>query len=323
MSATEDETDPTPCAFADRISAHGRAGPHHLAGLPRPPRWRPSPRSLACARLRCAAGSRASKRSGLAGLEEKARPGRPATDTPAQVSEVIPHQPDEAPGPRPAVCVLDPRSLTGLSAVRSRALRWKRKPHGRAVCWRQVYAGASRKRGLASGLIPPSPKNGGHHDALYGAAPRECRRVSGCDGPRARQEFSGPAVGGESRNRLPPPSRRGASAALTPPGCPAHRPAPWDGHAKRSDYGRLGKGYLFGAFTPADGEALTAPDAGRTTANYGDFLAPVEAWIAPDVDRLYAIMDHLNAHRADRYPPCAHGRTPAGLRLPADVCTLL
>ncbi|HSD62094.1 MAG TPA: hypothetical protein VLC55_14680 [Burkholderiales bacterium] len=36
-----------------------------------------------------------------------------------------------------------------------------------------------------------------------------------------------------------------------------------DGHAVRAtqeiDYGRRGKGYIFGAFKPADGEALTKP----------------------------------------------------------------
>ncbi len=64
------------------------------------------------------------------------------------------------------------------------------------------------------------------------------------------------------------------------------------------DYGRRGKGYVFGAFKPADGEALTAPYAGRTTANYVDFLERVEAWMAPDVERIYAIMDNLSAHRA-------------------------
>jgi transposase len=67
---------------------------------------------------------------------------------------------------------------------------------------------------------------------------------------------------------------------------------------QESDYGRRGKGYVFGAFKPADGEALTAPYARRTTANYVDFLARVEAWIPPDVERVYAIMDNLSAHRA-------------------------
>jgi transposase len=64
------------------------------------------------------------------------------------------------------------------------------------------------------------------------------------------------------------------------------------------DYGRRGKGYLFGAFKPVDGEALTAPYAGRTAANYVDFLEQVEGWIAPDVERVYAVMDNLSAHRA-------------------------
>jgi hypothetical protein len=64
------------------------------------------------------------------------------------------------------------------------------------------------------------------------------------------------------------------------------------------DYGRRGKGYVFGAFKPATGEALTAPYAGRTTANYVDFLARVEAWIPPDSERLYTILDNLSAHRA-------------------------
>ena len=31
------------------------------------------------------------------------------------------------------------------------------------------------------------------------------------------------------------------------------------------DYGRRGKGYVFGAFRPATGDAFTAPYAGRTT----------------------------------------------------------
>lgn len=33
------------------------------------------------------------------------------------------------------------------------------------------------------------------------------------------------------------------------------------------DYGRRGKGYVFGAFRPATGEAFTVPYAGRTAAN--------------------------------------------------------
>ena len=58
------------------------------------------------------------------------------------------------------------------------------------------------------------------------------------------------------------------------------------------DYGRRGKGYIFGAFKPADGEAFTESYGRRTTANH------VDTWIAPDVGRIYGIADNLNAHRA-------------------------
>lgn len=64
------------------------------------------------------------------------------------------------------------------------------------------------------------------------------------------------------------------------------------------DYGRRGWGYVFGAFVPATGEALTAPYAGRTTANWVDFLERVEAWLDPATARVYAVLDNLSAHRA-------------------------
>jgi transposase len=76
---------------------------------------------------------------------------------------------------------------------------------------------------------------------------------------------------------------------------PAH-PA---GRAKQEiDYGRRGKGYIFGAFRPATGEALTHPYPRRSAANWADFLARVEAWVPAEVERIYAIMDNLQAHRA-------------------------
>jgi hypothetical protein len=64
------------------------------------------------------------------------------------------------------------------------------------------------------------------------------------------------------------------------------------------DYGRRGKGYIFGAFRPATGEALTHPYPSRSAANWADFLGRVEAWIPAEVERVYAIVDNLNAHRA-------------------------
>jgi transposase len=112
-------------------------------------------------------------------------------------------------------------------------------------------------------------------------------------GPESAKNFPGqelvpveaPAALAQPQRPTPPPAGNGAANP--------------SGRAIREiDYGRRGKGYVFGAFKPADGEALTAPYARRTTANYVDFLARVEAWIPPDVERVYALMDNLRAHGA-------------------------
>lgn len=67
---------------------------------------------------------------------------------------------------------------------------------------------------------------------------------------------------------------------------------------QEADYGRRGKGYIFGAFQPASGGAFTEPYLGRTIANWVDFLEKVEGWIHPEIERIYAILDNLNVHRA-------------------------
>jgi hypothetical protein len=45
------------------------------------------------------------------------------------------------------------------------------------------------------------------------------------------------------------------------------------------DDGRRGKGYIFGAFRPATGEAFTQPYTGRTIGNWVEFLERVDAWV--------------------------------------------
>ena len=92
----------------------------------------------------------------------------------------------------------------------------------------------------------------------------------------------------------------GPQSARSYPGRRVVKPAgPKAQRAKQEiDYGRRGKGYVFGAFRPATGDALTAPYLGRTTANWVDFLGKVEAWIDPSVERVYAVMDNLNVHSA-------------------------
>ena len=92
----------------------------------------------------------------------------------------------------------------------------------------------------------------------------------------------------------------GPVAAKSYPGRELIRPAPairTERATQEIDYGRRGKGYVFGAFRPATGEAFTAPYGGRTTVNWVDFLARVEAWV-PTAERVYAILDNLSMHRA-------------------------
>ena len=74
------------------------------------------------------------------------------------------------------------------------------------------------------------------------------------------------------------------------------RPA---GRAKQEvDYGRRGKGYVFGAFRPVTVAALTAPYPSRSAAHWADSLEKAEAWVPADVRRVYAIVDNPSAHRA-------------------------
>lgn len=64
------------------------------------------------------------------------------------------------------------------------------------------------------------------------------------------------------------------------------------------DYGRRGKGYIFGAMRPATGETITCDYQRRTTVNWIDFLEQVDEWIPDQVERVYAILDNLSMHRS-------------------------
>ena len=94
----------------------------------------------------------------------------------------------------------------------------------------------------------------------------------------------------------------GPESAKSHPGSRVIRPDPSGERRVRAtqeiDYGRRGKGYVFGAFRPATGAALTVPYRGRTIVNWVAFLDHVEAWLDPDVAQVYAILDNLSTHRA-------------------------
>lgn len=94
-------------------------------------------------------------------------------------------------------------------------------------------------------------------------------------------------------------SFRGSRLVHADPGADdSGRPRPAERARQEADYGRRGKGYIFGAFRPATGEALTAPYGRRTTANWADFLERTDAWLPAEFGRVYAVVDNLNAHRA-------------------------
>lgn len=64
------------------------------------------------------------------------------------------------------------------------------------------------------------------------------------------------------------------------------------------DYGRRAKGYVYGAFRPATGEAFTASFPHRALRYWITFLEQVDSWVEPDRERIYAILDNLSMHRA-------------------------
>jgi hypothetical protein len=93
----------------------------------------------------------------------------------------------------------------------------------------------------------------------------------------------------------------GPQASKSYPGRRLVRPAgPKAERARQEiDYGRRGTaGYVFGAWRPATGAALTLTFERRTTANWVDFLGAVERWIDPAGERVHAVLDSLNIHSA-------------------------
>ena len=86
----------------------------------------------------------------------------------------------------------------------------------------------------------------------------------------------------------------GKSAVRALPGTTA----PAERARQEIDYGRRGKGYIFGAFRHATGEAFTREYDSRSAVNWADFLERVQEWVPQEVERVYAIVDNLSMHRA-------------------------
>jgi hypothetical protein len=93
----------------------------------------------------------------------------------------------------------------------------------------------------------------------------------------------------------------GPESAKSFPGMRLVRPAPTGERRawapQEADYGRRGKGYVFGAFLPSTETALTASVDGRTIATWFDSLERVGGWVEADARRVFAVLDNLSAHR--------------------------
>lgn len=217
------------------------------------------------------------KRFNVAGpgaLEDAPRSGRPATYTPELVGAVSATAltPPKELGLGFGSWTLD-RLETYLNEQRGipiKRSRWM------MCCGPKGYAGASRKPGLASGS-PRTSRKKGLIERLY------------TDPPAQSVVVCLDEMGAEASKSCP---GQQVVAALAQAGQPVQR-------AKQEiDYGRRGKGDVFGAFRPATGEAWTEPYARRTTANGVDFLERVEAWVDSAVERVDVILDNLSVHRA-------------------------
>ena len=62
------------------------------------------------------------------------------------------------------------------------------------------------------------------------------------------------------------------------------------------DYGRRGKGYVYGALWARTGQCWTQCYPSRTKACFLDFLTWVDTQIPAEKQRVYAIMDNLDMH---------------------------
>jgi transposase len=96
-----------------------------------------------------------------------------------------------------------------------------------------------------------------------------------------------------------PKSTPGQELVRAAPGTnPDGTPQPAERAKQPIETGSRGRGgYIYGAFRPATGEALTRPYEHRRGIDWVDFLEQVEAWIPPEVSRVYAVIDNLPTHR--------------------------
>ncbi|WZO97177.1 IS630 family transposase [Isosphaeraceae bacterium EP7] len=265
--------------LAHRPGPPGRASPHRPGGRLRPigPHHRCGPRLLAADRL-CLDPSL--QRAGH-GRPPGAAPRRPTADLYRRPAGRGPgRRADRPPGPGPALRLLDARPPGGLpqraEGHRHQAESDRRDPRGGGPPLAQAGDVVRRAGG------PRIRRKKGAIERLYREPPADSAVVCLDEmGPESAKSFPG-------QNPLRTKPETTAEGSRQPAGRAR----------QEADYGRRGKGYVFGAFRPATGEAFTRPYDSRSTRNWVEFLGQVEAWVPADAERVYAILDNLSAHRA-------------------------
>jgi len=245
--------------------------------------------------------------AGLDGLEDRPRSGRPVTYGPELVGEVLATaltKPDAL--GLPFACWTLDRSEAYLNEERGIAIKRSRIDEllgDEGLRWRTQETWFGERAAPPGGDADPS---GGVSRGPPPGRPTQTEQERARQDPQFAQN-RGPAspatpprpagrlvvcldeMGPESAKRFPAqhlvPARDGATGR-------ASRATP------EIDDGRRGKGDLFGAFKPREGEAFTAPSPSRSAANWADFLTRVEAWLPAELERVYGIVDNRSAHRA-------------------------
>ena len=213
---------------------------------------------------------------GLLGLEEAPRSGRPVTYTPEEVSSIIQtalSNPRDV-GEEYAMWTLD-RLVDHLHRVKGIRMQRSRISEifiAEGLSWRH------EETWFGDRVDPDFAKKRGAIETVYTAPPEGS--VTVCldqMGPVAVKSYPG--------------------KQLVDPEAAETKPA---GRAQQEiDYGRREKaGYVFGALQPRTGEVFTATYTRRRLVNWIDFLQQLEEWLPKDVERVYAVLDNLNMHRA-------------------------
>ena len=164
------------------------------------------------------------------------------------------HRADRASDAGTAVRLLDAGSAGGLPARAQRASRCSAAGSTRS-CSHEGLRWRQHETWFGERVDPAFAEKRG---ASRRSTPRRLQAVChlpGRDGAGERQELPGSGPGAEPQRDRP------------------------NAPEQEIDYGRRGKGYIFGAFCPATGEAFTRPYPGRSSAHWVDFLEQVELWL--------------------------------------------